>query len=75
MERRSTSESLESGAGWSTDISSIRDSLSVGDIGGVIGTTDRETFLAIGWKKLTPLSGRGATAGKEVGRGVGNMAV
>lgn len=61
--------------GWSTCITSIRDSLSVGDMGGVIGAMDRESFLAIEWKRLGPLSGRGATGGKEAERGVGNMAV
>jgi hypothetical protein len=75
MERWSTSESLECGMGWSTDMTSIRDSLSVGDIGGVIGAMDRESFLVSGWKTLTPLSGRGATTGKEVKRVVDIMAV
>ena len=64
MERWSTSESLEWGTGWSTAISSMRDSESVGDMGGVIGAMDRESFLAIGWKMLRPLPGKG---GKEVG--------
>lgn len=53
MERRPTSKSLEWGGTWSTDISSIRDS--VGDMGGVIGAMDRESFLATGWKTLGPL--------------------
>ena len=76
MERWSTSESLECGVGWPVGITSIRDSLSVGDMGGVIGTMDRESFLANGLsKKLRPLSGRGATTGKEFERGVENMAV
>jgi hypothetical protein len=77
MERWSTSESLEWGAtGWSTGISSIRESGSVGDMGGVIGAMDRESFLAIGWKTLRPLLGRGGvTVGKEVERGVEYMAV
>lgn len=76
MERRSISESLERGKGWSTGISSIRDSDLVGDMGGVIGAMDRESFLAIGWKTLSPLVGRGGAAvGKEVERGVENMAV
>lgn len=58
-------------------MSSIRDSVSVGDMGGVIGAMDRESFLAIWWKALTPLPGRGpgATAGKEAERGVENMAM
>ena len=53
------------------------DSGSVGDMGGVIGARDRESFLAIGWKTLRPLlSGRGgAMEGKEVDRGAENMAV
>lgn len=66
---------MECSTGWSTGMSSIRDSLSVGDMGGVIGAMDRESFLAIGWKTLRPLSERGATTGKEVERGVGNMVV
>lgn len=75
-ERWSTSESLERGRGWSTGISSIRDSESVGDMGGVIGAMDRESFRANGWKALGPLSERGgATVGKEVERGAENMAV
>ena len=54
----------------------MRDSGFVGDMGGVIGTMDRESFLAIGWKTLRPLSGRGgAMVGKEVDRGAENMAV
>ena len=44
-------------------MASIRESGSVGDMGGVIGAMDRESFLAIGWKMLRPLAGRG---GKEV---------
>jgi hypothetical protein len=76
MERRSTSESMEWGTTGSTDMSSICDSGLVGDMGGVIGARDRESFLAIGWKTLRPLVGRGgATVGKEVERGVENMAV
>ena len=56
-------------------MSSIRDSVSVGDMGGVIGAMGRESFPAIGWKTLTPSPERGgATAGKEVDRGVENMA-
>ena len=75
-ERRSRSESLEWGTGWSTDISSIRESGLVGDMGGVIGAMDRESFLAIGWKGLGPLLERGgATVGKEVERGAENMVV
>jgi len=67
---------VEWGTGWSTAISSIRDSESVGDMGGVIGAMDLESFLAIGWKTLRPLLGRGgATVGKEADRGVGNMVV
>lgn len=61
---------------WSTAISSIRDSRSVGDMGGVIGAMDRESFLVIGWKTLRPsLERGGATEGKEVERGVESMAV
>ena len=76
IERRSTSESLEWGTGWSTGISSIRDSGWVGDMGGVIGAMDRESFRAIGWKTSRPLLGKGgATVGKEVERGAENMAV
>ena len=75
MERWSTSESLECVTGLSTTIQSIRDILSVGDMGGVIGAMDRESFLAIGWKMSTAFSGGGATSGKEVERGAENMAV
>lgn len=67
---------MEWGTGWSTGISSIRDSVSVGDMGGVIGAMDRESFLAIGWKRLKPLLERGgASEGKEVEGGAENMGV
>ena len=59
MERWSTSESLEWCTVWSTTILSIREPRLVGDMSGVIGATDHESFLATGWKTLRPSLERG----------------
>jgi len=59
MERWSTSESMEWCTVWSTAISSICESGSVGDMGWVTGATVREPSLVTGWKTLRPSLERG----------------